>query len=278
MAKSTNQGFLSGDQSAAKIRRDFIEKPMAAAKLSMVGTGLELFEFLRVLPNAFIASQERELERVKATSEKNDARVASLEASIAQATTLRTTIQRGEARVDRAMTSFGDQAHAFHGFVSNEEFEPIKGLTVRLISREAGKRGLMSTTDDDGYFRISLGSKSNPEKERSEQVGEISFAQKLNMFELGLTAKREASVNANAAGEKPVAQVEILNGNEVVFTDSNTLPTTDGSVYREYVLTNVKPRHEGYYETSEEMPTEEPTLERVKRTTKKRATKKRTKK
>ena len=27
---------------------------------------------------------------------------------------MRTTIQRGEARVDRAMTSFGDQAHAFH--------------------------------------------------------------------------------------------------------------------------------------------------------------------
>lgn len=253
---NTNRSFLGGDQSAAKIRRDYIEKPLAAAKLSIMGTGLELFNFMSVLPDAFIASQEKELERVKASSDKNDARVASLEASIQQATMLRTTIQRGEARVSRALGSFGDRDNAFHGFVSNGDLEPIKGLTVRLNSRETGKRGLTATTDEDGYFRIPLGAKSE-----SEKVGEISFTQKLEMFE-----RRAAttSIKPESAASTDGAQAEILQGESLLYTDPSSVPTSEGSVYREYVLTNVKERHEGYY-AAEEVST----APQVKRTRKK---------
>lgn len=274
MAESTNRGFLGGDQSAAKIRRDYIEKPLAAAKLPIMGTGLELFNFLSVLPDAFIASQQRELERVRASSEKDDARVANLEASIQQATTLRTTIKRGEARANRAMSSYGDRENAFHGFVSNGNFEPIPALTVRLNARETGKRGLTATTDEDGYFRIPLGAKTESGKERREQVGETSFTEKLRMFEERVVARSVTpSSDANAAETRTVAQAEILQGNDVVYEDPNNVPTSDGSVYREYVLTSLKPQSEGYYEAREEVEKEESKPSQVKRAPKKRTKK-----
>ncbi len=269
--KSSDRSFLSGDQSAAKIRRDYIEKPLAAAKLSIIGTGLELFNFMSVLPDAFIASQQRELERVMASSDKNDARVANLEASIQQATTLRTAIQCGEARVNRALGSFGDRENAFHGFVSNGNLEPIQGLTVRLSVRE-GKRGLSATTDDDGYFRIPLGSKSQTGKEWREQVGEIRFTEKLKMFEerVAATVSSKPDSDANAAGSQNVAQAEILQAESLLYTDPSGVPTSEGSVYREYVLTNVN-RNEGYYQ-AEEMAIDK--VSPAKRASRKKSTKK----
>ena len=230
MATKSNRSFVSGTQTPEQIQREFIQKPLESAKQTLMGTGLELFNLLSVLPDAFIASQRRELKRVKATTDKDDQRVATIEASITQATQLRTTIQRGDARVQRALGSLTHSDDAFHGFVSNTDLEPIGGLIVRLTGREGGtaKRALSGTTDKDGYFRIPFGSKR-------EGNAKLSFSERLD----NVSAPGDANATATsdtAASSKRLAQVEILQNDKVVHTDQFALPVEEGSVYREYVI------------------------------------------
>jgi hypothetical protein len=234
MASKTNRSFIDGDLTPEKFRREFIQKPMANAKLSLIGTGLELLDLMKMLPDAFVASQRRELHRLKATGEDNDERIKNLEASIEQATTLRTTIQRGESRIERGLGSLGDSEIAFHGFVSDQDLNPMPGLTVRLSGREgASRRGLTAVTENDGYFRISLGSKRDDGKEWRERVGQINFAEKINI----ITEQPAAgATSGDATSTKPRGQVEILQGDKTVYVDPAALSIDEGNVYREYVV------------------------------------------
>jgi hypothetical protein len=253
--KSSNRSFLSGDQSAAKIRRDFIDKPLASAKVPLLGTGMELLDLMSILPNAFIASQERELARIRESGTENDDRTKVLEASIEQARALRTTVQRGEARVQRALGSLSDNSHAFHGFVSDADLNPLGKLTVRLTTRQTGKRGLTAVTDDDGYFRIPLSKKKGAGgKELRDQVRDTSFSQRLNNLFTQNPLASTVSANATGATSDPgeEAEVEILQKNNVVYTDPHTVPTDGGSVYREYVVNLEKSRSESDYYDSDE--------------------------
>ena len=277
--KTTNQSFLGGDQSPEKIRSEFIDKPLEAAKQAVLGSGLELFNLMSALPDAFIASQRRELERVKASGKDNDDRVVLLEASIAQATELRTTVQLGETRVGRALSSVGDSEIAFHGFVSNTEFEPVGGLTVRLSGREGegGKRGLTATTDNDGYFRIPLGSKSDSGKEWRTRVGQINFAEKINILsEQQATAADASSANDTSGATKARAQVEILDGNKSVYQDPVGVPIDEGSVYREYVVAVEKRTAAADSGVVESAGTKQKEIDVSQAPSKKRATKKAT--
>ncbi|HEY6805612.1 MAG TPA: carboxypeptidase-like regulatory domain-containing protein [Pyrinomonadaceae bacterium] len=233
MAKTTNRSFLEGDLTPETIRREFIQKPMANAKISLIGTGLELLDLMKMLPDAFVASQRRELDRLKAAGEEKDERIRNLEASIEQATTLRTTIQRGESRIERALGSLGDSEIAFHGFVSDADLKPMPGLTVRLSGREgASRKGLTAVTEEDGYFRISLGSKGDTGKEWRTRVGQINFAEKINI----ITEQPTAGGSSSSEATKPRGQVEILQGEKSVYIDPAGLPIDEGSVYREYVV------------------------------------------
>ena len=277
--KTTNQSFLGGDQSPEKIRSEFIDKPLEAAKQAVLGSGLELFNLMSALPDAFIASQRRELERVKASGKDNDDRVVLLEASIAQATELRTTVQLGETRVGRALSSVGDSEIAFHGFVSNTEFEPVGGLTVRLSGREGegGKRGLTATTDNDGYFRIPLGSKSDSGKEWRTRVGQINFAEKINILSEQQAAAADASsANDTSGATKARAQVEILDGNKSVYQDPVGVPIDEGSVYREYVVAVEKRTAAADSGVVESAGTKQKEIDVSQAPSKKRATKKAT--
>lgn len=233
--KTTNRSFLEGDLTPEKIRREFIQKPMANAKLSLIGTGLELLDLMKMLPDAFVASQRRELQRLKDKGDDNDKRIKNLEASIEQATTLRTTIQRGESRIERGLGSLGDAEIAFHGFVSDADLNPMPGLTVRLSGRDgASRRGLTAVTEEDGYFRISLGSKRDTGKEWRARVGQINFAEKINIITEQPSAGGTSS--GDATSTKPRGQVEILQGEKTVYVDPASLPIDEGSVYREYVV------------------------------------------
>jgi len=277
--KTTNQSFLGGDQSPEKIRSEFIDKPLEAAKQAVLGSGLELFNLMSALPDAFIASQSRELERVKASGKDNDDRVVLLEESIAQATELRTTVQLGETRVGRALSSVGDSEIAFHGFVSNTEFEPVGGLTVRLSGREGegGKRGLTATTDNDGYFRIPLGSKSDSGKEWRTRVGQINFAEKINILSEQQAAAADASSTSDTSGAtKARAQVEILDGNKSVYQDPVGVPIDEGSVYREYVVAVEKRTAAADSGVVESAGTKQKEIDVSQAPSKKRATKKAT--
>jgi len=277
MANKTS--FLSGDQSAAKIRRDFIDKPLAGAKLSLLGTGMELLDLMRILPDAFIASQERELERVKESATENDERTKVLEASIEQARALRATVQRGEARVQRTLGSLSDTSHAFHGFVSDADLNPLGRLTVRLTTRETGKRGVTATTDDDGYFRIPLSKKKGAGgKELREQVRDTSFLQRLNELfaqnPLASTVSAKAASSTSEPNEE--GEVEILQKNTVVYTDPHRVPTDGGSVYREYIVSLEKTRSEPdvYEDTDPDLFSGSVQTGATKKTSKKRASKK----
>src|SRR5262245_29455252 len=236
MAAKSNSSFVGGHQSPEQIHREFIQKPLDSAKQTLMGTGLELFNLLSVLPDAFIASQQRELKRVKATADKDDERVTTLQESITQATQLRTMIRHGEARVHRGLGSFAHGDDAFHGFVSNADLEPIIGLTVRLTGQStgAGKRGLSATTEQDGYFRISFGTKRDTKG--------IGFSERFNNFSANVEA--DANATSDAASSKGLAQVEILRNNQVIHTDQFALPVEEGSVYREYVVEGERSRSE----------------------------------
>jgi hypothetical protein len=100
-----------------------------------------------------------------------------------------------------------------------------------------GKRGFSGTTDKDGYFRIPLSSKRDTTSEWSAKAAKMSFAERLDSF----SAKAEADANApstsdSSASQKRLAQVEILQKDQVLLTDKFALPVDEGSVYREYVV------------------------------------------
>ena len=133
--------------------------------------------------------------------------------------------------LQRALGSLGDSELAFHGFVSDAGLNPMAGLTVRLSGHgQTGKRGLTATTEDDGYFRILLGSKRNTGKEWRSRVGEINVAEKINIL-----TEEQSSTDATSA-TKTRGQVEILQGEKTLYTDPAGVPIDEGSVYREYVV------------------------------------------
>jgi hypothetical protein len=272
--KTTNHSFLEGDQSPEKLRREFIDKPLNAAKQSLLGTGLDLLNLMRVLPDAFIASQQRELERLKASGKDDDERMRQHEVSIEQAVALRTTVAQGETRIQRAMDSLGNTELAFHGFVSDADLNPVSGLTVRLSGRDAksGKRGLTATTEDDGYFRIPLGSKRDTGKEWRSRVGQINFAEKLNIIS-EQQADAAASVNDATSANKARGQVEILQGEKSLYTDPAGVPIDEGSVYREYVVQAESRPNAGYSDLNgvevEDVDTPRKDTSRKKRSSKK---------
>jgi hypothetical protein len=220
MANQTrgNSGFPNffGDRDGADARKQFIDGSLEGARGAAIGTLMEVAGLLTVLPNAAVASQQRELERLKATRGDDDPRVVQLEASLARAATLSAMGERGQARFQRAAVALADSEDVFHGFVSNGDLDPLPNLTVRI-----GKQ-YSATTDADGYFRIPLGTKTG---------GTWSVRDMLK----GAT-RGAAKVNAEASTEPVPGEVEIVQKGTVVYTDPAPLPLDRGRVYREYVI------------------------------------------
>jgi len=232
--------FFADTQSAESLRRQFIEAPMEAAGQSALGSGIELANLLSILPAAFAASQERELKRVMKDGIKNDPRVAALETSIEQAGVLQTMAQRGRARVERALVAVADHGNVFHGFVSDADFVPLKGLTVRLTgSKATGSNTLSTTTDDDGYFSIALSPKSSKQQDSTAKTGKISLLQRISDLMAGPGI--EPFPASSASVKEDVSQVEILKKGKLLYSDPAPLARDKGSVYREYVIPDTKP-------------------------------------
>jgi hypothetical protein len=266
--KPVSTDFIADGQSAETLERLLIDAPMEAAVQSAFGTGRELGRFLQMLPEALIASERRELERVRAAN-GNPARAAALEASIEEIQSLQTLSQRGQVRVQRAFRNAASGELVFHGFVSDTNLAPLAGLTVRLADRATGRRELSATTDADGYFNIPLAAKDretttttgtttgttgtttgttgtttgttgtttgDPRKERGPDLSRL-----FSHFILGKRLKVTVDVHAQAAaapaaaastGNAPpppvAAPVEILRNDTVVHRDTITLPGEDG--------------------------------------------------
>ncbi len=200
----------------ADARKQFIDGSLDGARGAAVGTLMEVAGLLTVLPNAAIASQQRELERLKATRGDDDPRVVQLEASLARAATLSAMGERGHARFQRAAVALADKEDVFHGFVSDSNLDPLPNLTVRM-----GKQ-FSATTDADGYFRIPLGTKTG---------GTWTVRDMLKG-----TKRAAAKVNPEATAEPAEGQVEIVQKGTVLYTDPAPVPLDKGRVYREYVV------------------------------------------
>jgi hypothetical protein len=233
--KTGRPNIFTGAKSPEAQRRQFIEAPMEAAGQSALGSVEELAILLSVLPEAFAASQRRELERVKRSGIENDPRVAALEISIEQADVLQTMVRRGQARGQHALAGFTSKDNVFHGFVSDSNFAPLKGLTVRLTgSKTTRVKTLSATTDDDGYFSIVLSAKSDTQQDSGTKTSPINISQRI--ADLFASLSREPIPPSEAGAEADVSQVEILSKGKLLYTDPVFVALDEGSVYREYVI------------------------------------------
>lgn len=256
--KNQRPEFLAGETTSEAIRKQFLDAPLAAARQPAINIGLEVLAFMAALPDVFVASEERELNRLSKTTERdNDPRVERLKVSIARAMELRTTSQQGKARIDRALVSLSEESNVFHGFVSDNTFAPQKGMTVRLIvARDGAKDETFSstTTNADGYFSIPFDRESG--KKRKGQSPESNVKSSERMAER-LSRKAAASAATAGDGNEVLARVEILDAKAVVLhEDSVPLVVNAGTVYREYVIerkegTNDRARYAGNPSTRE---------------------------
>lgn len=231
--KSGFPGMFDG-QSTENMRRQFIEAPLDAAVPATLGPVSELAKVLTSLPAAFVASQKKELQRVRETSGDYDERIPALEASIEQSEILQVMAGRGQSRVQRLIGSLATGENVFHGFVSDPDFAPMSGVTVRLTGTKRGRGKAAATTDEDGYFSIALGPNDYGTQDSSKRS--LSISQRVNkLFE---TRKLDSTVTPEAEKDEEASQstVQILRKNTLLHEDPLPVTVDEGTIYREYVI------------------------------------------
>ena len=230
------QAFFTDASSVEDVRRQFLEAPLEAARQTMFGPALELAQVLRALPDAFAASQRRELKRLKSTAEENDPRVAYLEESIEQADGLRTMARRGEVRAQRSIVAYATGREVFHGFVSDSNLNPVSGLTVQLTAgKDRTGKEPSSVTDSEGYFSIPLGKRVasvRVNEKDGEKLSPEQIAERL--------AAREKAGNVYQQSPERSIRVEILRDGKLIHEDPVPMEIGKGSAYREYVISEKK--------------------------------------
>jgi hypothetical protein len=200
---------------------------------------IDVASVLETLPAAFVASQQRELARVTATSNENDPRAEQLRTSIERARAVQGVALQGKTRVQHVRETFADAGDVFHGFVYDDNLAPQAGIIVRLVPQNAAaSKGLAGRTDDDGYFRIDLGSKRNA-KGTSRAFVQEELPDRV--------ARMAARLRENAAqppqpgdDDRASAIVEIVSQGKVVYRDSSLLALDGGRTYREYTISAQK--------------------------------------
>jgi hypothetical protein len=235
--------FSFDSQSREALQRQLIETPMEAASQSALGTAVELFTFMSGLPDAFAASERRELKRILKSGNDADPRVAALQGSIEQADILQSTARLGQARVERALAALTDRrGDLFHGFVSDTAFTPLEGLTVRLTdTKTAGAKVFAATTGADGYFSMDLGTKQSTPRDSRAKDNPISMSQRIVDLVAGLGQDSSPAATGSAEAEAGVGQVDILKSDKLLHHDPALVVLKGGSVYREYVIADAKP-------------------------------------
>jgi hypothetical protein len=233
MAESKKPGFpqfIAEPKSAEEARRQFLEAPLDAVGPSTLAAGLEVAQLLSILPNAFVESQKRELKRLQTTGAENDERILLLQSSIEEGEQLRTFVVGAQLRAKRVVGASSGREDVFHGFVSNPDFSPLVGATVRLKGGKSDRGQTAAKTDEDGYFSIPLRAKTSGKGE----AGKLSFSQRLNkMFE---SRNQPSTTPQEEKKARATAQVEIVKKRQVVHEDPVPVIIDEGSVYREYVV------------------------------------------
>jgi hypothetical protein len=244
--KPGQAAFISDGASADDIFKEYIDAPLAAAQQPALNTGMQLLAFMSALPDAFMASEQRELKRLSRNADsKNDARIERLKLSIERANEIHTTAMQGKTRIDRAIMALSTEENIFHGFVSNTQLQPYEKLTVRIFKDRTtdgntkAVDSLSGTTDKDGYFRISLGKETNQRKPASSYEVPVGLSQQMSdLLSKVNKEKTNATRSATAQDSKQITvQVEILNADgKQLYLDPNPLVLNEGSAYREYIV------------------------------------------
>jgi pyruvate/2-oxoglutarate dehydrogenase complex dihydrolipoamide acyltransferase (E2) component len=226
------------DTTGSSLNRHFVKAPLDAARQPAIDTALGLLDYKQVLPDAFLASQRRELARLRRYGDDKDPRVIALQASIERTGTLLDTAEAGRVRIDRVLDVVADDVDVFHGFVSDEELGPREGLVVR-VSADKGSASRTAKTGADGYFRIEL-------EQRKTHAEDDAKASKVNLSErmeelLARSARDTAAAPADATGTRSayraIGRVEILDAKgNLLYQDPAPLPLQGGTVYREYLV------------------------------------------
>jgi hypothetical protein len=231
--KSKLSGIFTN--SAESARRQLIETPLENLPQTALGPVLEVAALLSALPKAFAESQLSELKRLKEGADENDLRVAYLQASIEQTTGLRRIAGLGEARVKRGVAAIGGKEAIFHGFVSDLDLNPVKGVTVRLVSADGTRsKALSAVTEADGYFKISLGTKRKQEFKRA-----VGISDRIDRFMSNLASGPPVYTDANE--EVEIAEIEIVKKGKVIFRDPVKIASNQGSAYRELSIADEEP-------------------------------------
>ncbi len=246
--KPGQSAFISDATSADAMFKEYIEAPFAAAQQPAINTGLQLLAFMSALPDAFIASEKRELKRLAKTGDsKNDSRIERLQLSLQRADEFRTTALQGKTRIDRAIVAASTEENVFHGFVSDTNLKPREKLTVRISAMRDGtkdEKSLSAITDADGYFSISLGKEKPATRQSYESTVKLSdqMAERLASVNAkttagSATASTPRSATAAEKADEVLARVEILDAaDNVLHEDSSPLVVNSGTAYREYLV------------------------------------------
>jgi hypothetical protein len=251
--KPGQPAFISDGASADAIVKEYIEAPFAAAQQPALNTGLQLLAFMSALPEAFIASEQRELKRLaKTTDNTNDARIERVQLSLERAADFHASAVQAKTRIDRALLALSTEEKIFHGFVSDMNLKPLEKLTVRISALSDGVTGsskdtksLSTTTDADGYFSISLGKEKNSAQKSSMPESSVKLSEQIAARLASVNAKAkigsgeniEQTRSADAYNKEVLAQVEILDATgKLLHQDSTPLVINNGSAYREYIL------------------------------------------
>jgi hypothetical protein len=236
--------FFADGQSPEAMRRQFISDPAQASIQPGLAMGMELLVLMRVLPEAFRQSQERELERLKRQGKDAGPRMESIQRSLAEAQALEEVAGRGQARIERLVMASIQPERCFHGFVSDTDGKPLPGLVVRLGMEGRQKdRSLEAETCDDGYFRIALPSGGDKVKEAKGDAGGLESGLHAALAAIELRTARPAEASADGAGKSIPGRIAIYSRDQkLLHTDPAPVELAEGSAYREYMIDPVESR------------------------------------
>jgi hypothetical protein len=109
---------------------------------------------------------------------------------------------------------------------------------VRLVPQNAAaSKRLSARTDDDGYFRIDLGSKRDV-KGKDRVIVQDEIPDRIAQLVAGL--RENAAQPPQAGDDRATAIVEIASQGKVVYRDSAPLALDGGRTYREYTISTQK--------------------------------------
>lgn len=244
MANDTDKKSFSGVFGSARtpeeVRRRFIEAPLDASVPAALEAVLEIASVLTQLPEVFIASQNKELDRLRTSVGPNDARFDALQASIEQAEELQATADKAQVRIQRVAVATANGQKVFHGFVSAPDLTPLAGVSVRLTERAAGGAKGGATTDEEGYFSLPLELASYTAS-TGAKARDFSLSQRINrLFETRRLDTLDKAVDVNADAEKEAttreSTVQIFRKNKLIYEDPIPVELDAGSIYREYIV------------------------------------------